>query len=98
MPSHVLPPPPFSHHLPFQVFAEVGMRDADQGAGALGNRLALEIDHAELGDDIHHIGARRRYDIALRQVEHNATATFTTLVVSRWQADEGDDWSNHLSP
>ena len=44
----------------------------DQRLGALGDRLALQVHHAVLGDDVHHVGARRGDDVAGRQRRDDA--------------------------
>src|SRR5689334_529062 len=44
--------------LAFEVLAEVGVREADHRLRPLGDRLALEVDAAVLGDDVHRVGSR----------------------------------------
>jgi hypothetical protein len=43
-----------------ELVTEVGMSKADQGMGPFCGREPLEIDGAELGDDVMRIDARRR--------------------------------------
>src|SRR6185436_10775876 len=71
-----------------QRFAEVRMRDADQGLGALGHRLALQVRQAVLGDDEHDIRARRGHDVARRQPEDDSASPLAALVIRRREADE----------
>src|SRR6185437_5285060 len=67
---------------------EVGMCNAADRLCALGYGSSLQIDHAVLGDHIHHVRARRRDDVAGREVEHDAAAALTSPLVSRGEADE----------
>ena len=64
------------------------MREGDQSLGAFGNRSSLQVDHAVLGDDVHHVRARRRDDVAGREVEHDPALALAALLVGGRQADE----------
>src|SRR5262245_13545950 len=75
--------------LAFETFPEVRMRNANQGLGTFSDRFPLQIDEAVLRDDVHHVGAWRGDDVALRQVQHDAAAALAAFLVSRRQADEG---------
>src|SRR5689334_5807174 len=74
--------------LAFEVLAEVGVREADHRLRPLGDRLALEVDAAVLGDDVHRVGPRRRDDVAGRELEDDPAAAIAALVVGRREADE----------
>ena len=50
--------------LPFQVFAKIGMGERNDRLSPFCHALALQIGHAELGDHIHHVRARRGHDVA----------------------------------
>src|SRR5688500_1120800 len=69
--------------LPLQLLLEVRMRDPDEGLDALRDRLPFQVDHPVLGDHVHDVGARRRYDVPRRQVEDDPAATIAPLVVGR---------------
>ena len=71
-----------------QGLTEVRMRDADQGLGTLGDRLALQVGQSVLGDDEHDIGARRGHDIARRQPEDDPASPLAAFVIGRREADE----------
>ena len=58
--------------LTHQVFAVIGVGNADQCQCAFGYRFAFEVDHAVLGDHIHHVGARGGHDVAVGQRQHDA--------------------------
>src|SRR5258707_3331600 len=68
--------------------AEVGVGDGDQRDRALGQRLALEIDDAVLGHDVHDVGTRRGDDVAGRQAGDDPALAHAVPLVGRGEADE----------
>ena len=67
--------------LPFEFLAEIRMCEANDGLSAFGDRLPFQIDHAELGDHIHHVGARGGHDVAGGERKHDAAAALASLFV-----------------
>src|SRR5262245_29027536 len=78
----------FLQGLALERLAEVRMRDPDQRPGALGDRLALQVDAAVLGDDVHHVGARRGDHVAGGERRDDAALARPALVVGRREAHE----------
>src|SRR5262245_8748072 len=54
--------------LPLEVVPEIRVRDPDERLGPLRDRFAFQVDDAVLGDDIHHIRARRGHDVSRREI------------------------------
>src|ERR1035437_4164938 len=64
------------------------MGDGNESLGALGNRLALEVDYSIFGSDVHHVGTWRGDDVALCQVQDDPATAVAPSFVSGGQADE----------
>ena len=75
--------------LALERLAEVGVRDRDERLRPLRDRLALQVDEAELGHDVHDVGTRRRHDVAGRQRGHDAAAPHAASLVGRRETCEG---------
>ena len=59
-----------------KLFAEIRMRDGDQGNGPLAHRLAEQIGDAEFGHDVVDIGADERHPFAGEQLRPDARFGF----------------------
>src|SRR5258707_10404158 len=65
------------------------MRDRDQRARPLWHRLAFQIDHPVLGHDVHHVGARRRHDVAVVDSCDDPARAPSIALVGRGETYEG---------
>ena len=72
----------------FKLLAEIGMRETNNRLSAFRYRLPLQVDHAVLGYEIHHIGPRRGDDIPRRKRKYDAAAALASLIISGGKADE----------
>ena len=72
--------------LAFQLFAEIRMSDRDERACALRNRFAFQIDHPILGHHVHHVGARRRHDVAVVDSRNDAAGAPAGALVGGGEA------------
>lgn len=73
----------------FESVAEIGVGERNHGFCAIWNGFAFQVGHAELGHDVHHVGAWRRYDTAGRQIEGDPALADAVSFIGRGQADEG---------
>ena len=64
------------------------MRKCNDSLGAFRDGPSLQVDHPEFGNQIHHVRARRRHDIAGSKVKHDPAAALTSLFIGRREADK----------
>ncbi len=64
------------------------MRQTNDGLSAFGHRFPFQIDHAELGDHIHDVGARGSHDVTGREGKHDAAAALASFLVGGRKTDK----------